>query len=555
VAIETLDFERERRIICDSMAEARRNLRVKFAHATTDRLRTMVTLGACAGLHYSGHGNPGSLMMEDGRGKGHRVHVEQLRKLLRAGGGTPSLRFVFVSACYSEAAAQAFIEAGVPHVIAVRLNTRVSDVAAQVFTRAFYLALAVGETLQAAYDIAVQAVTAAPGVPGGGAAEADKFLLLPHGDHHHIAPFRNLAAVECWEPPKPPEARHQQPLPALVEGFIGRNVEAAKVVAALLDRRLVSVTGHQGVGKSAVAIAALNYLAERHYFSDGVLYVDVAHVRSTAELARLLRSHTAPHAGSAAPPPRAVALASEQAGAELLAAASPLQGLHCLLVLDGLQPALASHPTFLELLASLLKWARVRTLLTASEPVAQPLHGGAEKVVQLERLSSELTARLLCRLSPRPLMLSEIAGASGAADFVQKLAAMRVVSLFEGNPGLVKAAAPHLQGHSLEDVEAMLDNGEIGLTRQASSLSCSSSQGSASSFDKLSSNFDKLDEMERRRDELERVERRRGSSSVASGRGSSDAHEGGANGGARHMPMIRRSVSGPPERTSIDLQL
>ena len=106
--METLDFEKERRLICDSLSEAKRNLRVRFAHATTDRLRTLVTLGTCAGLHYSGHGDPNHLSMEDGRGAAHFVRVEQLRKLLRAG-GVASLRFVFVSACFSEAAAQALV--------------------------------------------------------------------------------------------------------------------------------------------------------------------------------------------------------------------------------------------------------------------------------------------------------------------------------------------------------------------------------------------------------------------------------------------------------------
>lgn len=51
---------------------------------------------------------------------------------------------------------QAFVEVGVPHVIAVRRNVRVSDPAAHSFTRAFYLALAVGETVRDAYDIAKQ---------------------------------------------------------------------------------------------------------------------------------------------------------------------------------------------------------------------------------------------------------------------------------------------------------------------------------------------------------------------------------------------------------------
>ena len=47
--------------------------------------------------------------------------VPALKKLLQAG-GIASLRFVFVSACFSEAAAQAFVEAGVPHVVAVRVG-------------------------------------------------------------------------------------------------------------------------------------------------------------------------------------------------------------------------------------------------------------------------------------------------------------------------------------------------------------------------------------------------------------------------------------------------
>ena len=121
--MDTLDFDKERQLICDSMREAKRALRLRFEHATTDRLRTLVTLGCCVGLHYSGHGDAAYLSMEDGRGAAHFVGVEKLRKLLQAGGDT-QLQFVFVSACFSEAAAQAFVEAGVPHVVAVRRTTK-----------------------------------------------------------------------------------------------------------------------------------------------------------------------------------------------------------------------------------------------------------------------------------------------------------------------------------------------------------------------------------------------------------------------------------------------
>lgn len=42
---------------------------------------------------------------------------------------------------------------GVPHVIAVAANTQLADVAARVFTRHFYLALAVGKTVKESFDI------------------------------------------------------------------------------------------------------------------------------------------------------------------------------------------------------------------------------------------------------------------------------------------------------------------------------------------------------------------------------------------------------------------
>ena len=444
VPMDMLDFEKERALICDSMREARRNLRVRFEHATTDRLRTLVTLGQCVGLHYSGHGDPNVLSMEDGRGNAHFVRVPALKKLLQAG-NLASLRFVFVSACFSEAAAQAFVDAGVPHVVAVRVNTRVSDHAAHAFTRAFYLSLAVGQTIREAFDIGVQAVINAPNVPAG-EVEGDKFLLLGPGAHDEKA-FPALAPVEAWQPPVPPAAQLQQPLPAKAEAFLGRNVETYRVITGVLDRRLVTVTGPPGVGKSAVAIAAINYLAERHYYSDGVVYIECAAAREIDGLCTFLRTqlcHLAPNAPAAEA--RVTGLAA------LRAAIAPLQGLHCLLVLDGVRADLTEEPLFTEFLSLLLSFGRVRTLLTAVSPVAQPLQGGAEKVVDIQPLSRLNTARLLCRLSPRPLLLKEIEGAGSAADFVQRLAQHEFIINFNGNPGFVKATAPRLSVLSLPEL-------------------------------------------------------------------------------------------------------
>jgi hypothetical protein len=53
------------------------------------------------------------------------------------------VEFVFVSACHSEEAGKAFVDAGVPHVVAVRWDTPISDKASQVFSKQFYLSLLV----------------------------------------------------------------------------------------------------------------------------------------------------------------------------------------------------------------------------------------------------------------------------------------------------------------------------------------------------------------------------------------------------------------------------
>ena len=53
-------------------------------------------------------------------------------------------------------------EVGVPHVVAVETDSQVTDVAARSFTRAFYLALAMGKTVKGSFDIAQQAVSTSP---------------------------------------------------------------------------------------------------------------------------------------------------------------------------------------------------------------------------------------------------------------------------------------------------------------------------------------------------------------------------------------------------------
>ena len=55
------------------------------------------------------------------------LSVNTLRNVLIEGGS--ELKYVFISACYSAAAAKAFVDAGVPHVIAVQVLFSTTDCA------------------------------------------------------------------------------------------------------------------------------------------------------------------------------------------------------------------------------------------------------------------------------------------------------------------------------------------------------------------------------------------------------------------------------------------
>lgn len=272
--IQTLDYAGEREALVQVFHEAKRDVGLRFDFATTEALRTVVTLG-CKALHFSGHGHPHCLNFEDGRSGLQFITIEQLSELCKA--GDLKLEFVFVSACYSSKAAEAFVQAGVQHVVCVSVDAQLLDAAAMAFTRAFYLALLVGHTVRHSFDLGKQAVATSPYVPNG-SAEGSKFLLLPE-DMPHDTPIFTARMVRKWPSNSrslrgvTAEAIEQSYLPRPPEDFEGREIDMHNVIKILLSRRLVSVVGEPGVGKSAVAVGSCCYLWERKHFSDGIVYV------------------------------------------------------------------------------------------------------------------------------------------------------------------------------------------------------------------------------------------------------------------------------------------
>jgi len=73
-------------------------------------------------------------------------------------------------------------------------------------------------------------------------------------------------------------------LPSPPPDFVGRETDMFKIITTLTSKRLVTVIGDLGMGKSSVASAVAVYTAERRIFDDGVLYVRVQSCRSHSHL-------------------------------------------------------------------------------------------------------------------------------------------------------------------------------------------------------------------------------------------------------------------------------
>jgi len=289
-----LPYNVERDAIMQVFKEVQRDNNVSFGFATTDAVRSAVTMG-CRALHISGHGHQSAVWFEDGLAGLQLVDKESLIKLLRAG-NAPTPDFVFISACYSESTAEAFLDLGVKHVVCVKVDVQIQDSLAVVFTRAFYLALLSGQhTVKNAFDIGIQALSTSPYVRGGAKGaelESSKFILLPktssHDDYlfsrrplkkwpskpHHCA-FTGSATADMSNTSFSMSSPGSKYVLAPPVDFVGREVDTYRVIRDISKQRLVTLVGVPGVGKTSLACAACTYMADRRlsFLEDGVVFL------------------------------------------------------------------------------------------------------------------------------------------------------------------------------------------------------------------------------------------------------------------------------------------
>ncbi|KAG7359464.1 CHAT domain containing protein [Nitzschia inconspicua] len=272
-----LDFAYESQMLTQSLQDAERigsSVRVETEIATVDRLSAFFAQGGRKVLHLSCHGHPEYLLLENGYGSAHPLLVKELKRFV----SQADLDLVFVSACYSRSAGEAFLQAGVKHVVCCRQDSvNVRDEAAAEFARHFYRALACQKTLKEAFELAKATVRVSPLFPNA-EEESDKFLLLPEDcdrKYHDIQiSFRDERRVHSCSNPEQSSLCFEM-LNRAPERFIGREEELFQVIDAIRCTDWLHVLGERGVGKTTLVAAASAYISRRpsSFMRDRIIWI------------------------------------------------------------------------------------------------------------------------------------------------------------------------------------------------------------------------------------------------------------------------------------------
>lgn len=410
---------------------------LRSATATLATFQTCLTIGADV-LHLVCHGRPDCLIFEvESRAELDPVPMPRLREVVRAGlrgAEAMQLRLVFASACRSEFAGRAFASAGVPHVVCTPVNAKISDAQSRAFCSQFYVAVLAGRTVRHAFEIGLAAI---------GSENSRAYLLLPESGDHDVALVESEQLLVVQRPAillydKAPDAVNDCPAPP--EPFVGRALHMAELVNYLdfQDQHLVTIRGDAGVGKSALAHAAVQHMLDRSAFA-AAAYVDLSSTTSRTMLcraflnaanrlcSRMLVENLQPpnltrritsHSDDDDAGLDDVEAAYEAVVAAAKASADPeryRKGVRVIVVVDDADPKVHSKG-LVQLLSRLLSSPPGRSLAilcTSQSALHAPgsidrVATQPEKICHLMPLEDRDIARLLLRFAPRTIPLSEL---------------------------------------------------------------------------------------------------------------------------------------------------
>ncbi len=465
-ALESLECEREYDKIVSFLTSANRNVKCGKWVATLENLALCLNEAPLV-VHFTGHGivekdYSGTtprvdyhLLFEDTEGAAFEVSKGSVAQILRGYPRLPDL--VFVSACHSEHVGKIFLEAGVPHVICVRLMSTIIDEVAVRFAETFYRMLfSSGLSVCVAYDKSIEIVRSHFCRDPVLEAEVSKIkLLVNQSTLTGVHSCEEFPAAERGHVENLAEKRSgYQSVPTGNSLFLGRNLDLYRLLHEIAMNRLVTLAGFPGMGKSSVAIRLAHFVSERGVFPAGVLYLSLRRIITIETmLCHLLAMIREGHSNSYVSP-------TERR--DLLVKLLRTPQSDCLLILDEAEETVARCPGFSRFVADLLLDVPKAKLVLVSQFGLTSLHSVPhfkEKVFTLRSLDPSASVTLLELLAPRNVTSEEVvellkadpgvAVPTNSDDLRKALEGHRLVKLMAGHPHVISIVASLLSGRSL----------------------------------------------------------------------------------------------------------
>ncbi|CDW80630.1 nb-arc domain protein [Stylonychia lemnae] len=259
------------------------------------------------GLHFVGHGfqniDVASFMMDkkgwiQNRGKGDMLIFEKedgsssyytetdLKKLLLETYSHQKLEFVVVASCHSEQVGKIFQNCGAKHVICIDQKTILQDEAAIEFSKTFY-----NNLFGSSHSICKAFISARDHIAKQiSKLESEKYKLLISDEH----PPNKCKMNDIRRRLVPGQVQYKGvtpkilKLPTKVTPFISRNMDMFDVVKTLSECNIVQVFGMPGLGKSSLLKNVSNYIGERNFYRDGLLYINFQTIKTFQEALALI---------------------------------------------------------------------------------------------------------------------------------------------------------------------------------------------------------------------------------------------------------------------------
>ena len=199
-------------------------------------------------------------------------------------------------------------------------------------------------------------------------------------------------------------------IPAAVESFIGRNHDVCMVLRQLKERRLITLTGEPGIGKTAVAKFIANYIKSRkgEFIKNGVMFLNVINCSSAQMLKHKFVNAFREGLG------KSITKRPDKKDTEILFSEvmNVVSNLEFLLIIDDAEDLLRTSKNMLkEFIETLFEASSTIKVLITSKIEMISFLGGINGVkggvIKLKSLSLNASERLLCEKAGRNISREE----------------------------------------------------------------------------------------------------------------------------------------------------